>query len=129
MNPAYVRDEDAELPEENKDFHTLKIGSKRIPGLDGFWSVDLHNLAPKLTVADAFKHYRISSQMVSSMKKDNDEGFTIYRQKYSPGTNKENEAVSEPSPQFIIVIRLSSTDSPIPQQDWLASLVKQMDIG
>jgi hypothetical protein len=129
MDPAYVRDEDAELPEESKEYHTLKFGSKRIPGLDGFWSVDLHSLAPKLGMINPIKHYRISSQMVSAMNKDNDEGFTIYRQKYSPDAGKENESLSGPSAQFIIVIRLSSSDSPVLQQDWLASLVKQMYIG
>jgi hypothetical protein len=129
MNPAYVRDEDAELPEENKEYHTLKFGSKRIPGLEGFWSVELHNLAPKLGMVNPIKHYRISSQMVSSMKKDNDEGFTIYRQKYSPEADNENQSLSEPSSQFIIVIRLSTSDSPVLQQDWLAALVKQMVIG
>ncbi|HET6993850.1 MAG TPA: DUF1214 domain-containing protein [Chitinophagaceae bacterium] len=126
MDAAYARDEDADLPEENKDFYTLKFGSKRMPGLDGFWIVDFHGLAGKSPMANPVKQYHIRSQMISTMKKDNDEGFTIYRQKFSPQSDKANELSAEPSAHFIIVIRLSLTGSPTLQQDWLASLLKQL---
>jgi len=127
MNPAYASDAEGYLPEENKDYHALKSDSMGIPGLDGFWRVEFHNLARRSPMGNPIKHYRISSQMISTMKKDNDEGFTIYRQKYSPGSDKETESLFEPSTQFIIVIRLSLPGSPVLQQDWLASLLKQLD--
>jgi hypothetical protein len=103
--PAYFIDaEQQKLDGANR--YTLRFAPGQLPPVNAFWSLTLYQLPASLLYTNTLNRYLINSAMLSSLKRDADDGITLYIQSESPGANKESNWLPAPQGPFFTVLRL-----------------------
>jgi len=87
--PAYRVDHEGDPLDGARRRYTLRLPPGQLPPADAFWSLTMYDLPDSLLVANPIDRYLINSTMLSSLKRDDDGGITLYIQASSPGPEKE----------------------------------------
>lgn len=105
LYPGMLNDSSgAPLTGENK--YTVKFASGQLPPVNAFWSLTMYELPQSLLVANPMNRYLINSEMLPSLLRDTDGGYTFYIQNESPGIDKEANWLPAPKGPFQMVLRL-----------------------
>ena len=104
--PAYFIDSNGKQPNGLSNRYTLRFAPGQLPPVNAFWSLTLYELPSSLLSANALNRYLINSPMLPDLKKDADDGITLYIQHESPGKDKELNWLPAPAGPFFCVLRL-----------------------
>jgi hypothetical protein len=85
-----------------------------------FWSVTLYELPSSLLYANPLNRYLINAPMVPSLKRDKDDGITLYVQHDSPGPELESNWLPAPSGPFFMAMRLYGPKAAALAGQWMA---------
>jgi hypothetical protein len=88
------------------DDYTVKFAPGQLPPVNAFWSLTMYEMPQSLLVANPMNRYLINSEMVPSLLRDPDGGYTFYIQNESPGIDKEANWLPAPKGPFQMVLRL-----------------------
>jgi hypothetical protein len=105
MYPVYGVDADGQKL-KGANFYTLHFAAGQLPPVNAFWSLTMYELPASLLVANPINRYLINSPMLPDLKRDADNGLTLYVQHDSPGKDKESNWLPAPSGPFIMYMRL-----------------------
>jgi hypothetical protein len=86
--------------------YTVKFAPGQLPPVNAFWSLTMYEMPQSLLVANPMNRYLINSEMVPSLLRDPDGGYTFYIQNESPGIDKEANWLPAPKGPFQMVLRL-----------------------
>jgi hypothetical protein len=105
MYPVYGVDADGKkLNGANR--YTLHFAPGQFPPVNAFWSLTMYELPASLLVANSINRYLINSPMLPDLKRDADDGLTLYIQHDSPSKDRESNWLPAPSGPFIMFMRL-----------------------
>jgi hypothetical protein len=106
MYPVYAVDADGQKLDATENRYTLRFAPGQLPPVNAFWSLTMYELPSRLLVANPLNRYLINSPMLADLKRDADEGVTLYIQHDSPGKDKEPNWLPAPSGPFLMFLRL-----------------------
>jgi hypothetical protein len=86
--------------------YTLRFEPGQLPPAHAFWSITIYELPASLLVANPIDRYLINSPMLPQLKRDDDQGITLYIQNESPGQEKESNWLPAPTGPFWVTVRL-----------------------
>lgn len=105
LYPAYYMDSEGQkLNGANR--YTVRFEPGQLPPANAFWSITMYELPASLLVANPIDRYLINSPMLPHLKRDDDQGITLYIQNESPGQNKESNWLPAPTGPFWVTVRL-----------------------
>ncbi|MBN2131989.1 MAG: DUF1254 domain-containing protein [Sedimentisphaerales bacterium] len=104
--PFYRKDADGGELDASKNRYTLRFAPGQLPPAHAFWSVTMYGLPESLLVANPINRYLINSPMLPNLKRDADDGLTLYIQAKSPGAEKESNWLPAPSGPFWVAMRI-----------------------
>ena len=119
MYPAYFRDADGQML-NGANRYVLHLNPGQLPPANAFWSLTMYELPSSLLYANPINRYLINSSMLGSLKRDADDGYTIYVQNESPGRDDESNWLPCPKGPFWTTLRIYW-----PKQDALNGQWKQ----
>jgi hypothetical protein len=102
---AYKKDSDSEYLDGSKYQYTLKL-DKDYLSMTSFWSLTVYRLSGHFRGNDPVRRYLIHSPLYPNLRRDEDGGVTIYLQRESPGSEKENNWLPPPKDLFFVVMRM-----------------------
>jgi hypothetical protein len=105
LYPLYSLDA-AGKPLDGSNRYTLRFAPGQLPPVHAFWSLTMYELPASLLVANPINRYLINSPMLPNMKRDADDGITLYIQSESPGKDKEANWLPAPKGPFLMFMRL-----------------------
>ncbi len=106
MYPSYVVDSAGQNLDASKGSYTLRFAPGQLPPVNAFWSLTMYELPSRLLYANVLNRYLINSPMLSDLKKDPDNGLTLYIQHDSPGKDKESNWLPAPNGPFMVILRM-----------------------
>jgi hypothetical protein len=106
MYPIYNVDADEQSLDATTNKYTLHFAADELPPVNAFWSLTMYKLPSSLLVANPLHRYLLNSPMLTSFKRDKDNGITFYIQNESPGKDKESNWLPAPKGPFMAVLRL-----------------------
>ncbi|WP_416674840.1 DUF1254 domain-containing protein [Egbenema bharatensis] len=86
--------------------YRVRFEPDQLPPAHAFWSITIYELPASLLVANPIDRYLINSPMLPQLKRDDDQGITLYIQNDSPGTDKESNWLPAPTGPFWVTVRL-----------------------
>jgi len=86
--------------------YTLRFEPGQLPPANAFWSITMYELPASLLVANPIDRYLINSPMLPHLKRDDDQGITLYIQNESPGKDRESNWLPAPTGPFWVALRL-----------------------
>ena len=86
--------------------YTVRFAPGQLPPVNAFWSLTMYELPQSLLVDNPMNRYLINSEMLPSLLRDPDGGYTFYIQNESPGIDKEANWLPAPKGPFQMVLRL-----------------------
>jgi hypothetical protein len=105
LYPTYFTDA-SQQPLTGANRYTLRFAADGLPPVNAFWSLTLYKLPESLLSANPLNRYLINSPMLPDLKRDADDGLTIYIQDDSPGADKEANWLPAPEGPFFVAMRL-----------------------
>ena len=105
LYPAYFVDAEGQ-PLAGKNRYVIRFPPGQLPPVNSFWSITMYQLPESLLVANSLNRYLINSAMLPDLKRDADDGLTLYLQHESPGKDKESNWLPAPATGFIAIMRL-----------------------
>jgi hypothetical protein len=105
-------------PLSGAQMYSLHFDSDRLPPANAFWSLTMYALPARLLIANPLNRYLINSSMLPNLKKDANDGFTIYISAESPGKDKESNWLPAPSGPFFIAFRMYSPKKEAIEGTW-----------
>ena len=125
LYPAYYVDADGAKLDASANRYELRFSTEQLPPVNAFWSLTLYELPSSLLVANPLKRYLINSPMLPALKRERDNGLTLYVQHDSPGTDKESNWLPAPSGPFWAVLRLYWPKDEALDGTWQAPLLRR----
>jgi hypothetical protein len=107
--------------------YTLRFARGQLPPVNAFWSLTLYDLPASLLFANPLNRYLINSSMLPSLKRDADDGITLYIQNEPPGADKESNWLPAPKGPFFTVLRLYWPKPAALAGQWKAPSFQQMN--
>ncbi len=105
LYPAYYLDSEGQkLNGANR--YTVRFEPGQLPPANSFWSITMYELPASLLVANPLDRYLINSPMLPQLKRDDDQGITLYIQNESPGADQESNWLPAPPGPFWVTVRL-----------------------
>ncbi|WP_235083168.1 DUF1254 domain-containing protein [Chlorogloeopsis fritschii PCC 9212] len=105
LYPAYYTDSEGQkLNGANR--YIVRFEPGQLPPANAFWSITMYELPASLLVANPIDRYLINSPMLPHLKRDDDQGITLYVQNESPGQDKESNWLPAPTGPFWVTVRL-----------------------
>jgi hypothetical protein len=105
LYPAYYMDSEGQkLNGVNR--YTVRFEPGQLPPAHAFWSITMYELPASLLVTNPLDRYLINSPMLPQLKRDDDQGITLYIQNESPGEDKESNWLPAPTGPFWVTVRL-----------------------
>jgi hypothetical protein len=105
MYPMYSVDADGQ-PLTGAKRYTCRFEPGQLPPVNAFFSLTMYDLPESLLVANPINRYLINSPMLPQLKRDPDNGLTIYIQNASPGADLESNWLPAPAGPFMVAMRL-----------------------
>jgi hypothetical protein len=105
IEPQYLVDADKQKL-DGKYRYTLRFDPGRLPPVNAFWSLTMYQSPSNLLYSNSLNRYLINSSMLPGLKRDANDGVTLYVQKDSPGADKEDNWLPAPPGPFFIAMRL-----------------------
>ena len=105
LYPGIVNDSTG-APLTGANNYTVKFAPGQLPPVNAFWSLTMYELPQSLLVDNPMNRYLINSEMLPSLLRDPDGGYTFYIQNESPGIDKEANWLPAPKGPFQMVLRL-----------------------
>ena len=124
--PSYRVDARGNVPNGHYSY-ALRFAPGQLPPVNAFWSLTLYALPSQLLFPNPLNRYLINSPMLSGLKKDADEGLTLYVQHESPGPDKESNWLPAPSGEFFLALRLYSPKSEALKGKWTKPPLKRIE--
>lgn len=127
---AYFRfkgDQDGKPLDGAAHRYEVRFAKDALPPVSAFWSVTMYDGRTQLLVENPIGRYLINSTMLSTLKRDDDGGFTIYVQKDSPGKKKEANWLPAPNGPIFMVLRAYAPQEPILSGTWKAPQAMRVD--
>lgn len=106
MYPVYAIDANGQKLDGAQNRYILRFAPGQFPPVNAFWSLTMYELPSRLLVANPLNRYLINSPMLPDLKRDPDDGVTLYIQYDSPGKDKEANWLPAPSGPFLMFLRL-----------------------
>ncbi|SPQ01045.1 conserved exported hypothetical protein [Candidatus Sulfobium mesophilum] len=106
MYPVYVVDSDGQKLDASTNSYTLRFAPGLLPPVNAFWSLTMYELPSRLLYANVLNRYLINSPMLPALRKDPDNGLTLYIQHDSPGKDKESNWLPAPNGSFMVILRM-----------------------
>lgn len=104
--PGYYTDASGQPLNGSKNRYELRFPSGNLPPANAFWSLTMYAAPSHLLVANPINRYLINSPMLPQMKRDPDDGMTLYVQRDSPGPDKEANWLPAPEGPFLMALRI-----------------------
>lgn len=123
--PAYFVDSEGRSLDGTKHRYTLRFGPGALPPVNAFWSLTMYELPASLLVANPLKRYLINSAMLPGLKRDADDGITLYLQHESPGKDVESNWLPAPAGPFWATMRLYWPQPAAFDGKWKAPLLER----
>jgi hypothetical protein len=127
MYPIFSVDDAGEKLDGAKHRYALHFAPGQLPPVNAFWSLTMYELPESLLVANSLNRYLINSPMLPELKRDADEGLTIYFQHESPGKDKESNWLPAPNGPFWVIMRLYWPKQEALDGSWTAPPVKRVE--
>ncbi|WP_342316342.1 DUF1254 domain-containing protein [Lysobacter sp. FW306-1B-D06B] len=115
---SYFVDAKGQPLDASKHDYVLRFPKGGLPPTNAFWSITMYDGKSKLLVDNPMNRYLINSPMLKSLRRDADEGITLYLQSASPGEGKETNWLPAPSGPFYIVLRNYSPKAEVIERSW-----------
>jgi hypothetical protein len=122
--PTYGVDSDGQKLSGTNNY-TLRFASGELPPVNAFWSLTLYKMPESLLSANPINRYLINSPMLPQLKKDSDEGLTLYIQNESPGKDNESNWLPAPKGPFVMYMRLYWPKEEASDGRWTAPSLKR----
>jgi hypothetical protein len=126
MYPIYAIDGDNQKLDGTHRY-SLRFAPGQLPPVHAFWSVTMYDLPASLLVANPINRYLINSPMLPQLKKDDDEGLTLYIQNESPGKEKEANWLPAPKGPFFMAMRLYWPKEEAMEGKWTQPPLKKVE--
>lgn len=105
LYPLYYTDSEGhKLNGANR--YTMRFEPGQLPPANAFWSITMYELPASLLVANPIDRYLLNSPMLPQLKRDADQGITLYIQNDSPGKDRESNWLPAPTGPFWVTMRL-----------------------
>jgi len=127
MYPIFSVDDAGEKLDGSKHRYALHFAPGQLPPVNAFWSLTMYELPESLLVANSLNRYLINSPMLPELKRDEDEGLTIYFQHESPGKDKESNWLPAPNGPFWVIMRLYWPKQEALDGRWITPSVKRVE--
>ncbi|MEZ0274940.1 MAG: DUF1254 domain-containing protein [Roseimicrobium sp.] len=105
MYPIYGVDAEGQKMDGTHQY-TVRFAPGQLPPVNAFWSLTMYEMPQSLLVANPINRYLINSPMLPQLKRDADDGLTLYIQSESPGKDKEANWLPAPKGPFVMAMRL-----------------------
>jgi hypothetical protein len=105
LYPGIVNDSSG-APLTGVNNYTVKFPPGQLPPVNAFWSMTMYEMPQSLLIDNPLNRYLINSEMLPSLLRDPDGGYTFYVQHQSPGVDKEANWLPAPEGPFQLVLRL-----------------------
>ena len=120
MYPLYAVDAAGEKLDATNNRYSLHFAPSQLPPVNAFWSLTMYDLPASLLVANALDRYVINSSMLPDLRRDADNGLTLYIQNESPGKDNESNWLPAPKGPFWMALRLYSPKEEAMEGQWTA---------
>ena len=107
--------------------YIMHLAADQLPPVNAFWSLTMYQLPASLLYANPLNRYLINSPMLPSLKRDADNGITLYVQHDSPGADKESNWLPAPGGAFLVAMRLYWPKPDALNGKWSAPPLQRVD--
>ena len=102
----YLTDAEGKPLDAGKEDYVINFAADELPPVNALWSLTMYDGKSQMLVSNSIKRYLINSSMLVDMKRNADEGLTLFIQHESPGEDKEANWLPAPKGAFYMVMRL-----------------------
>lgn len=115
---SYFVDAKGQPLDGSKHDYVLRFPKDGLPPTNAFWSITMYDGKSKLLVDNPLNRYLINSPMLKGLRRDTDNGITLYLQSASPGKDKEANWLPAPSGPFYVILRNYSPKAEVIDHSW-----------
>ena len=105
----WTKDASGAVMDGSKAKYTFTFPKGQLPPVRFFWSLTMYDIKTRLLVDNPINRYSIGDR-TEGLKRDPDDGLTIYVQKESPGKDKESNWLPAPDGPMSIISRMYGPD-------------------
>jgi hypothetical protein len=105
LYPIYERDAEGAPLNGDTGRYAIRFAGGKFPPVNAFWSLTMYGLPSQLLVKNPIGRYLINAPMLPNLKRDADDGLTVYVQNESPGADKESNWLPAPKGPFMVAAR------------------------
>lgn len=106
-------------PFDGHESYRIRFAADRLPPVDAFWSITVYG-ADRLLYANPVGRYKIGSSMLADLKRDADNGITLFVQHEPPGPEWQANWLPVPPGPFGLTFRTYLPRLPIRTGEWQA---------
>jgi hypothetical protein len=99
--------------------YTITFGKNELPPVKAFWSLTMYDGKSQLLIDNSINRYLINSPMMDDFVFNDDDSFTLYIQKESPGEALETNWLPAPDGPFYAVMRLYGPKEEALKGSWI----------
>lgn len=123
---SYLKDSTGRLLLGSRKGYKMVFKAGELPPVSAFWSLSMYDGKTQLFVANPLERYVLNSNMMYTLKTEDDGSLELYISNDSPGTGLESNWLPAPSGRFYMILRLYGPQPRALDGQWLPPAVQKL---
>ena len=123
LYPLYLTDAEGKPLDASQHKYVINLAADKLPPVNAFWSITMYDSKSQRLVPNPVNRYLINSSMLQELKRNADDGLTLFVQHEPPGEGEKANWLPSPEGAFYMVMRLYWPKANALDGSWIPPLI------